>query len=69
MPIMAYFGSCLREFAGYWTAPVIEPPDEDSMEHVTGSFPAPEWRTSSGNRLTWVEAWYSVPAYTPPHIR
>lgn len=69
VPIMAYFGSCLREFAGYWVSPPAPEPAEDSMEHIIGSFPAPEWRTSSGNKLTWVEAWYSVPAYTPPHIR
>ena len=68
VPIMAYFGSCLREFAGYWISPLTEEASTEWEEHGTG-FPAPEWRTSSGNKLTWVEAWYSVPAYTPPHTR
>lgn len=65
VPIMAYFGSCLREFAGYWVSPPAPEPTETEAELVA----APEWRTSSGNKLTWVEAWYSVPAYTPLHIR
>ena len=68
VPIMAYFGSCLREFAGYWVSPLTEEASEEMEERGTG-FPAPQWCTSSGNKLTWVEAWYSVPAYTPPHIR
>jgi len=66
VPIMAYFGSCLREFAGYWVTPPAPEPTEIEAELVPA---APEWRTSSGNKLTWVEAWYSVPAYTPLHIR
>lgn len=66
VPIMAYFGSCLREFAGYWVSPPTPEPTETEAEPEPA---APEWRTSSGNKLTWVEAWYSVPAYNPPHIR
>jgi hypothetical protein len=66
VPIMAYFGSCLREFAGYWVSPPAPEPTETEAEPEPA---APEWRTSSGNKLTWVEAWYSVPAYTPLHIR
>ena len=66
VPIMAYFGSCLREFAGYWVTPPAPEPSETDAEPAPA---APEWRTSSGNKLTWVEAWYSVPAYTPLHIR
>lgn len=59
VPIACYFGGALREFIGYWTLDINHqyPIEERAANNAV------VWRTTSGNRLMWVEAWYCVPAY------
>lgn len=71
MPIMGYFGGSLRKFAGYWVRPI--PPEQEGLEEQEGERNGtqsiePVWRTSSGYKLTWVEAWYSTPPYTASEV-
>ena len=56
---MAYFGRQLKEFSGYWILQVSHN-EELTEEEVMASL---QWYTHSGNKLSWVEAWYAVPEY------